>query len=308
MKITVAICTWNRARLLDQTLRSLSNLEVSQGIEWEILVVNNNCTDETDAVIARHGNAIPLRRLFEPRAGLSNARNCAAAAATGELLLYIDDDVLIGTTWLTAYKDAAESLPDASFFGGPIEPCFENLPPAWIRRNMHVFGTIWGALDLGPEIRPFSSGESPFGANMGFRIHLVREFLFNPRLGYSGTGKVAGEEGELVMRAMNAAHVGYWIPTARLRHCMPSDRLTKRHLWDTFYGRGRAEAHLGDWRDCPQLFGVPRYLIRRYYQGVLEKIVFLPTRGARWAKAFRNAASAKGFIDELRRPIRSTHE
>ena len=74
MKVTVAICTWNRASLLDQTLTQMHQLRVPSNVEWELLIVNNNCTDDTDAVIARHHGVLPLRRLFESKPGLSNVR------------------------------------------------------------------------------------------------------------------------------------------------------------------------------------------------------------------------------------------
>lgn len=67
--ISVAICTWNRAKLLDQTLTQMRRLVVPAGVTWELLVVNNNCTDETDAVIERHETNLPIRRLFESRRG-----------------------------------------------------------------------------------------------------------------------------------------------------------------------------------------------------------------------------------------------
>src|SRR5262245_53707365 len=86
MILTVAIWTWNRARLLDQTLARMRDLRVPAGGTWELLVVNNNCTDDTDAVIAKHASALPLVRLFEPKQGLSNARNCAVDHARGDLL------------------------------------------------------------------------------------------------------------------------------------------------------------------------------------------------------------------------------
>ena len=66
--ITVAICTWNRAQLLDQTLTEMRKLRIPPGIEWELLVVNNNCTDDTDGVLDRHEGRLPIRRLFETQA------------------------------------------------------------------------------------------------------------------------------------------------------------------------------------------------------------------------------------------------
>lgn len=88
MRITVAVCTWNRARLRDQTLAAMRQLQVPAGVEWELLVVNNNCTDATDDVIERHSTHLPIRRLFEVKQGHSHARNRAVAEATGELIVW----------------------------------------------------------------------------------------------------------------------------------------------------------------------------------------------------------------------------
>src|SRR5581483_541916 len=107
MHVTVAICTWNRCKLRDQTLAQFQNLRIPEGVTWELLVVNNNCTDQTDLVLENYRSRLPLRRLFEPKQGHCHARNCAVAAATGELLLWTDDDVLVNPEWLAAYVAAA---------------------------------------------------------------------------------------------------------------------------------------------------------------------------------------------------------
>lgn len=73
MLVTVAICTWNRAALLDQTLAELGQMRIPDGVDWELLVVNNNCTDATDAVLVRDASRLPLRRLFESQPGQSRA-------------------------------------------------------------------------------------------------------------------------------------------------------------------------------------------------------------------------------------------
>jgi glycosyltransferase involved in cell wall biosynthesis len=97
MVITVAICTWNRAALLDQTLAEMRNLRVPKGVDWELLVVNNNCIDDTDEVIAKHADKLPLRGLVEPKPGHSNARNRAMREARGEDVVWTDDDVRVSS-------------------------------------------------------------------------------------------------------------------------------------------------------------------------------------------------------------------
>ena len=66
-RITVAIPTWNCAKLLDQTLTQMHKLVIPPAVEWELLVVHN-CTDDTDAVIE------PCRRFADPPAFRASTR------------------------------------------------------------------------------------------------------------------------------------------------------------------------------------------------------------------------------------------
>lgn len=169
MRITVAICTWNRARLLDQTLAKMRHLRVPEGAEWELLVVNNNCTDDTDAVLSTHQGHLPLRRLFEAKQGQSNARNHAVACATGDLIVWTDDDVLVDSDWLVHYARAARDWPHVSYFGGTIDPWFSRTPPRWIRRHLRRLQGPFAIRQLGEETRLLHDDEEVFGANMAFR-------------------------------------------------------------------------------------------------------------------------------------------
>ena len=85
MRLTVAICTWNRSALLDRTLAEFRKLTIPPGLDWELIVVNNNSTDDTDRVIAAHTGALPIVRILESKQGHCHARNTAVAAARGQL-------------------------------------------------------------------------------------------------------------------------------------------------------------------------------------------------------------------------------
>ena len=116
MKITVAICTWNRAELLDRTLGEMIGLRVPEGVEWELLVIDNNSTDDTENVVAGFEGRLPVRHVFEPRAGKSHAANTVLREARGDLIVWTDDDVLVDAGWLEAYAHAARDWPDAALF------------------------------------------------------------------------------------------------------------------------------------------------------------------------------------------------
>jgi hypothetical protein len=73
MRISVVICTFNRASLLERTLGHMSVILAPENVDWELVVVNNNCTDNTDDVIAKFSDRLPIRRVIEEQQGLSNA-------------------------------------------------------------------------------------------------------------------------------------------------------------------------------------------------------------------------------------------
>ena len=98
--ITVSIPTWNRAKLLDQTLTQMRPLRIPSDVEWELLVVNNNCTDQTDEVIAKHEKKPYRSAGFSSRHPALASVNDAVTEARGEWILWTDDDVLVDPEWL----------------------------------------------------------------------------------------------------------------------------------------------------------------------------------------------------------------
>jgi glycosyltransferase involved in cell wall biosynthesis len=307
MFVTVSICTWNRSALLDQTLNEMHRLQIPPGIDWEILVVNNNCTDNTDEVIARHVQDLPIRRLFEVTPGLSNARNSAIGVAQGELLLWTDDDVLVAPDWLSEYVAAARAWPASSFFGGTIDPWFAVEPPTWIRRHMQRLDTYWAVRQLGEVVRPLEPGEFPFGANVAFRTDVLRRYGFDPGLGNKGWGKTGGDDIDVMERMIAAGEAGVWVGTARVRHYIPAERLTARYVWRISYGQGQWRVRKGEMDECSGtlLLGAPRWLFRKYLEARLRSLLFAVGGGEAWLDWYIEAAIVKGKIDELRKRARN---
>ena len=268
MRISVAICTWNRASFLDKTLEALARVSVPAGVEWEVLVVNNNSTDHTSEVIAKFENKLPLIGIVEIEQGLSNARNRAVLEAKGELIIWTDDDVIVATDWLVEYVNAARQYPDAAYFAGSIEPLYESLPPDWVKRNER---RLWGPFALclyDQNLRPLAETEYPFGANMGFRLDVLKRFQFDKSLGRSGAKLISGEEVDVIARMKRAGLHGVWIGTARVRHWVPKERMTYSYIRNWFFGAGVSVARF---EDIPgrRILGVPRWVMRRCFSGLL---------------------------------------
>jgi glycosyltransferase involved in cell wall biosynthesis len=242
--ISVAICTWNRAGLLERTLSNLHALHIPAGVDWEVVVVNNNSTDATGEVLARHSVTLPLRILFEPKQGLSRARNAAVAAARGDYVIFADDDILVDPEWLAAYVDVFRRRPDAAYFGGVITPHYPEPPPAWVSRYWYLIQGVFAALDYGPEERPFGPSESPYCASMAVRADLLRRHLFDDCLGRRGEELLAGEETALVERLRAEGWQGFWVPAAKVQHLIRPERLKVEFVCRHFHGRGRTAVRL----------------------------------------------------------------
>jgi glycosyltransferase involved in cell wall biosynthesis len=262
MHLTVAICTWNRASLLDQTLTEMQKLRIPEGLSWELLVVNNRCTDNTDAVLERHSGALPLRRLFEPKQGHSNARNCAVSNASGDVLVWTDDDVLVDPEWLAEYALAISANPDVSIFGGPISPWFEGNAPDWLLRVWPRVANAYAIRDLGEQPVEFNDATLPFGANFAIRLAAQREYPFDPTTGRNGKGMLGADETTVIRAMLRDGHRGLWAPKARVRHYIPSDRQTIHYLRRFFDGQGQILAREQTWGEAPKLFGKPRWLVK----------------------------------------------
>jgi glycosyltransferase involved in cell wall biosynthesis len=295
--ITVAICTWNRSALLAATLEQLTALRIPGDLAWELLVINNNCTDDTDVVLERFANRLPLRRVFESRLGQSNARNAGVAAARGQHLVWTDDDVLVDPGWLIAYRDAFAKWPDDAIFGGPIEPWFEGTPPGWLSGNFAVVAGAYATLDLGSDVRALDHDNYPYGANMAFRRDVLRRKSFDPRLGRTGTGAVRGEEMTLIRALLAEGEKGWWVPGARVRHWIPADRQSLKYLREYYYAAGRTLGLLGEGNIGRKLFGRPLWLWRQYFVAEASYWLYrLLASPERWLPNLKDASAYRGFL------------
>ena len=269
MKLSVAVCTWNRQDLLGQTLAKMQELIIPGGVEWELLVVNNNCSDGTDEVIERYARTLPIRRVFEPVPGLSNARNAAVRAAAGDYILWTDDDVLVDGHWIEAYAQVFALRPEVAVFGGPIVPWFEGTPPSWLLQVWPTVSAAYAVRDLGPRQIPFCARNLPFGANYAMSLPQQRRYLYDPQLGRIGKGMLGGEETSLIQAMLDDGLPGLWVPESRVSHFVPHARQNIRYLRRFFHGQGLYLARVAEGSKAATVLGYPRWLVRRALEAEL---------------------------------------
>lgn len=247
-KLSIVIATYNRSQSLLRILRSVVG-QTAPAQLWECVVVNNNSTDDTEAVFSDFAEKNPtfdLRMVTETKQGLSNARNCGIAASVGDYIAIVDDDETLEESFVESYIEFFDSFPTAMAAGGAVKARYESARPRWMSRFTEQM--IANPLDLDIAVTIFPKSRVPAGGNMAFRREIFdRVGLFNPQLGRNGQSLVGGEENDLFARLRRAGELLYFVPNAAIYHHIPDNKLTDDYFDRLSYNVGvskrmRAEA------------------------------------------------------------------
>ncbi len=266
MKISALICTRNRARSLEATLRRFFAQQFAGDYDYELIVVDNDSTDETRQVVERCRSQHPqfVRYLFEKRRGLTFARNAGIAAAQGEIIVFTDDDVLVSEDWLDEIHREFASDANLCILGGRVLLAGEEqqrvaLQPCDERR--------YAALPEGVNY--------VMGANMAFRRELFdRVGLFDVRLG-AGRFFAGADEAELIYRGLKSGCRLLYAPNALVYH--DHDRVTLDQACRLEYGYAKGSAAYlikhslgGDSYALRMLYWTIRALLKRWRRRLEE--------------------------------------
>lgn len=262
--ISVIVCTHNRARSLGNVLESLSGIAPPLGEAWELVLVDNNSTDDTAQVIRRFASSasMPVRYVFEPKTGLSHARNAGIAEAHGDFLAFTDDDVKLDAAWLCELRQTFDRF-ECLGVGGRIVPLWDRPKPDWlVTEGPGALMNVLPAFEFGME--PCLIRTAPYGANMAFQRAAFDKYgLFRTDLGKIGKVSLTGEDTEFGDRLLLHGERVAYSPFAVVYHPVDEERAKKQYFERWYFSYGRTLA-LRD--GFPQhaicYFRVPRYLVR----------------------------------------------
>ncbi len=230
MHFSILICTYNGASRLPETLNHLARLQFSQGISAEVLVVNNACTDDSEAVVHTTwdalGNPYALRLLLMPNPGKSHALELGIRKATGDYIVICDDDNWLNPDYLIVAKQYVSMYPNASILAGQALAVADGPIPDWFSEKQWAYA-------CGPQ--KVAAGNTTgrkllWSAGMILQ-HKLAEVIFNgpvPMLLLGRTGKqlVSGEDDEICLRAWLLGAQTHYVPDLIFRHYMAPHRLT----------------------------------------------------------------------------------
>ena len=270
---SVVICTYNRAASVGVVIDDLAAQTGLGQRRCEVLVIDNNSTDGTRAVVeARQGkSACPIRYTLEPKQGKSHALNRGIAEARGSILAFTDDDVRIPPSWLAALLEPFDD-PACMGVAGAVLPQWTTPRPSWIS-DIEPYRMMGAIVQYWQGSRPGPASASPIGANCAWRREVFsRHGTYRTDLGPGGESAPLGEDTEFGLRVMSRGERVWYQPAALLHHPVVPERLTPRYFTSWYYQSGRVEARRADIEPSVRIAGVPRYLFRE-----------LASAAARWA-------------------------
>ncbi len=261
MDFTVIIVTYNRCQSLAKTLESVAGSLLPKSVEWEVLVVDNNSTDQTRQIVEdfRVSHSGRFRYLREPNPGKSYGLNAGIVASRGDILAFIDDDVTVESTWLQNLTAVLLSGEWAGA-GGRILLDRNFAPPSWLALDgPWNMGGMLAGFDLGD--KPGELHEAPYGTNMAFHKRLFEKHgLFRTDLGPSPNREIPrpNEDTEFGRRLLAAGERLYYAPSAVVHHPVPQERLKREYFLAWWFDYGRA-------RTREKGKGAPVWGIRRHF-------------------------------------------
>ena len=212
---------------------------IPDGVDWELILIDNASDDDTSNVIAEFSQHLPIRSFLESTPGHCAARNRAVQELKGNLVLWTDDDVEVDTQWLNSYVNVALRDDKFAFWGGPIKAKFESETPPWITENWDILSGCYAVRDLGDKPVELNKDLLPYGANFAVRAEIQKQYRFDTNVGRNRQQVVGGDEIDVMRRMLTDGYSGRWVPNAKLLHVIPDDRATEEYVYQYFVGQGK---------------------------------------------------------------------
>lgn len=259
----VLIPTHGRLDLLNRTLTSLAACEKPVGYR-ETVVVENGSRAGAEAVVQSHCKTLNARYIHVPQANKCNALNEALETIEDGLVVFLDDDIRLHPSTLTAYAEAAEGVHSGQYYGGPFGVDYEEEPPAWLIEYLPPSAKGWGT-ENGEPVAKWN-----LSFFLGFNWACFAEDIrdcggFDPQFGPGAVG--GGDESDVQKRLREGGTEPVYISQALVWHYVPAERCSPSWILERSFRHGVSwgvsRNDEGGW------FGLKRWMINGYaYHGL----------------------------------------
>ena len=298
--LSLLVCTYNRCNDLRELLETALAQQTDGLFEYEVVVVDNNSTDDTRAVVEEMiaAGRQRLRYFFEPKQGKSHALNHGLQVLRGWAYVITDDDFLLPPNWVKEIFLGFKNNPDVAFVSGKVLPSWQGKCPPWLTQRH------WSAIAMA------DYGDKQFLTDESNQICLLACAFrsadvaavggYHNDLGPEKDRTGATEDLELLTRLWKAGRKGLYLPHIFFHHKVTADRLTKTYhrKWHRDHGRSYAIMAFDNRQPARfRLFNVPAYLYRAAVTDAVKWLSCMLT--GRRDKAFLYEAQLQFFMGFL---------
>ncbi|MFV0522499.1 MAG: glycosyltransferase [Mangrovibacterium sp.] len=237
IEISAIIATYNRAQFLDGLFESIANQTIDSS-RYEVVIVNNNSTDETEEKCLRFIAGYPNLNIsyhIETQQGLSFGRNKGIKESSAKYLTFLDDDAVLTDNFFNETINFLEQHPDVSAIGGKILLKYLAGKPSWYNPYL---ASLLGYFNKGDKEEQFTKDYFR-GSNMSFRANLFDKYeAFNTGLGRVGRQLYGNEEKEIFYRLKENGETMWYVPSAVVLHLVPLERTKSDFIKKQALGTG----------------------------------------------------------------------
>lgn len=272
--ISVIICCYNSEKLIKDTLRYLSKQQLKSSLAFEVVLVDNNSTDNTVVIAKDLWNRIkpeiPLKIVSEKIPGLSHARKTGVLASRGEIIVFCDDDNWLQSDYLNTAFEIMKANPVIGALGGQSKGVLEIEAPDW-----------WESKRLGYAVGKQAENDgdiSERGYVWGAGLVIPRNILISlydagfKSLLLGRTGKIlsSGDDSEICKWVLLMDYKIWYSNQLVFSHFISEKRLTNEYVKKLYEGHYRSQDILSvyNWyisRNIKQLLDNLNLRMRFYY-------------------------------------------
>jgi glycosyltransferase involved in cell wall biosynthesis len=296
--ISIIICCYNSALLLEPTLYHIAQLNLDENLGYEIILVDNGSTDNTQKTAEEIWSKIGSKEIdmvfeYELTPGLTAAREKGLNAARYDYLVFCDDDNWLNENYLKNVNELFDQNQNAAILGGAGIPVFEHedLKPLWFDSFHHSFA-------VGFQNNIQCSATNVYGAGMAVRKSVLKELVSDSTmflLGRRQNQLTAGEDSEICYKVILAGYQIIFSPNLTFQHFLPAQRLTWEHVKKLHIGFAQSHVILNLYQKAitapssklPYFYWLKKLL---YYWGIYIKY---------WPKHYLSYQYGEGTTQEI---------
>lgn len=228
MKISVLIVTRNRGNTLEKCLQSL----LIQSIKpFEVIIVDNNSTDNTKAIAKKYQKKLNILYFFESKIGIPFARNTSLSHVSGDVCAFVDDDCILTKEWMKSICDFFNNHLNAVGSVGKTFSLNQNI----YSMVEYLYYLRWISENTQNKKQPsaLKSGYLIDFKNSAFRTKFIQNFKFSTDVPF---GDVGDEDVEIGYRMFQKNRSIFFNPKQNVYHLYSSSlsRLLIRNFWNGY--------------------------------------------------------------------------